>query len=531
MPANYRRDPFTDADQAVAIVGERHTVPAASPFYVWLSELPREDDPASVVVREAPTVTDLQPDGTDGKDAYVYEDFPSTVYDSGILVVGRGGSPATGRYRTLLWFDLSGLTGSVTSAKLRLYLEDTTGSGGFPNAEDIALYRVTSTWSEASVTWGTAPTYDVVAVDVVAVYAAGWYEWDVTALVQGWLDTTWPNYGVLLANADESDTDNTRNFTSSDGSADYRPTLSVATSGATLTLVARTATPGPDQVAVSYERGALRLHEDRAGDDIEVDYYGTGSPVRAEDVGLLADLIGHGEDGALDVTSGTTTLAAGRKSYSSIYVAPGAVLRCTDPAAVIGVLGDVEVHGTIDLAGRGYAGGAGGGAGLWGRRGRGLTGGGGGQGTTNGALAAGGGGGGGSAEAGEDGTSGSGGTGGAGGDQAPTLIGDLWRRTPPLAGGGGGGGGGNSGTGGGAGGAGGGALLLQARGSIYVAPGAVLDASGAAGSTPDGGGGGGGVFWFRGASLDVQAVPDVSGGAGADLGGDGADGWWTEEVL
>jgi hypothetical protein len=45
-----RRDPFTEEDQSALVSDEEYTIPAASPFYVQLDEVPRLDDPSSVVV-------------------------------------------------------------------------------------------------------------------------------------------------------------------------------------------------------------------------------------------------------------------------------------------------------------------------------------------------------------------------------------------------------------------------------------------------------------------------------------------------
>lgn len=533
MPANLRVDPFTDADEAVLISGEEHTVPGNSPYYVWLDEIPREENPGTLAVRERGTSADIQPDGTAGVDAYVFEGSPGTNYGTSIiLVTGRDGSPPNGRYRSFIAFDLSSITaGSVVSATLRLTLE-ATGGGGYPAANPVGVHRVTSAWTEGAVNYTGIPTFSAVAEDVVTLYAAGVYEWDITDLVNGWLAGTYANHGLCLKHADESLTDTARNFTSSDGvTAGNRPMLRVMTAGGEFTVVARTATPGAGEVAVNYDRGALRFNSADAGKSIDVDYYGTGSPVDADDVDTLSDLIGEGGDGALTVNSGTTTVTAGSKSYTSIYVAPGATLRFTDPEAYIGCTGDVEIHGTVDLNGRGHAGGAGGDTSRNGQRGRGLLGGGGGQGAVTVGKTPGGGGGGGNATAGTDGTKGTGGSGGDGGEQTPSRDGHWFRRFPPLAGGGGGGAGGSTAASGGAGGAGGGSLLLQARGSVYVASTATLTATGSAGSSPNGGGGGGGAFVVRAGSRDIQATPVVTGGAGHGTGGGGANGFWIAEAL
>lgn len=532
MPSNYRRDPFTDADESLLIQGEEHTVPGASPYYVYLEELPRLDSPESIVVRPAATLTTIQPGATAGTDTYVVSTAPTTNYGSStFMATGRASAPGGDTYRSLLKFDVSGVSGTVTQAILVLHFENTGSPGGYPGQEDIAVHEATSTWAESTVTWNTAPTFNPVAEAVTAIYSEGFYEWDVTSLVSDWVSGASTNYGFLIKNADESTTDNARNFSTSDNStASYHPALKVYTANASYTIVAKATVPAAGEVAVSYERGALRFNAAQSGAAVEVDYWGTGSPIDAEDVSGIASLIGEGGDGALSVTTGTTTVTAGIKSYTSIFVASGAILQFTDPDAVIGATGAIEIYGTINLASRGYAGGAGGATSRSGKPGLGfgMLGGGGGHSTGNGP---GGGGGGGNNAAGTAGGDGTTGTGGYGGQVNPSRSGHIYNGFPVLAGGGGGGGGGGNSVAGGDGGPGGGGLLLQSRTSIYVASTATITAAGGAGVSPRGGGGAGGSILFRSPSNQILATPVVTGGAGNGTGGAGAAGWWAAESI
>jgi phage-related tail fiber protein len=47
---DYRFDPFTEEDQAVDVTAEGVDVPANTPYYITLEEVPRQDTPSSVVV-------------------------------------------------------------------------------------------------------------------------------------------------------------------------------------------------------------------------------------------------------------------------------------------------------------------------------------------------------------------------------------------------------------------------------------------------------------------------------------------------
>lgn len=529
MPINWRRDPFTGEDLAVSRT-DRHTVPANSPYYVKLREVPKA---GSLVVRGAGS----QADQIGLEDAYVYEGNPTTNYgSSGILVTGRDGvAPNFYRHRSLAKFDLSAYTGPVDSAKLRIY-NQTISSAGFPNANAIGAHLVQSAWSASSVTWDTAPAHDPVAAATATLYGEGWYELDITPLVNQWLAGTAPNHGVLLKHTNEiSDTDSARNLSSLEAPDGNDPSLRLVMPGADYQEVAVSAPPAPGEFACAYDTAWLNFHSSAAGETVEVTMEGTGSPVDADDAGDLVKLIGNGEDGSLLVLTGTTTLDPGIYSYAALRVAPGAVLACSGGGPlIIGVTGDASLEGTVELDGRGFGGGAGGGTGGWdGQQGRGgAQGGAGGRGTNTPSATGGGGGGGGHQAAGSDGAAGStGAPGGPGGEPSTSRDGLLWRWQPPSPGGGGGGGGGRTAASGGAGGAGGGSLLLQVRGHLRIPTGAVLRARGVAGGSPDGGGGSGGAFWLRATSREIAVTPEVTGGAGNGSGGAGAAGWWVEEGL
>jgi hypothetical protein len=81
-----------------------------------------------------------------------------------------------------LRFNLAGVTGTVQSAKLRLYVTDGTNDGP-------AVFRTVNTWTEkgnGSVTWKTRPAPVGSALDDKGkVSASGWVEFDVTPVVTG----------------------------------------------------------------------------------------------------------------------------------------------------------------------------------------------------------------------------------------------------------------------------------------------------------------------------------------------------------
>jgi len=268
---------------------------------------------------------------------------------------------------------------------------------------------------------------------------------------------------------------------------------------------------------------------------------------------------GTGADGALSISSGTTTINLGSaavvvKNYTSISITGTGQLAFSNPAAggtivILKSQGNVTITSStnpaIDLrsvggsgasatSGSGAPGGGGNAFGNW-IAGT-ITGTGGGAG--NGNPGAGGGGGGASASTnGSAGTTGSSGTSGGSGGSTPLFAAAAAQYVKVLVvpGGGGGGGGNQFGhsSGGGAGGSGGGALYLECAGALNVT--STLNAAGAAGSNGSdgggGGGGGGGIVILYGTLTANSGTFTVSGGSGGTAGtscgagGAGANGY------
>jgi hypothetical protein len=117
-------------------------------------------------------------------DAKVVSTYPTTNYASATRVVADG-SPATQSY---LRFSVSGISGTVTRARVRLFVSDPSGDGP-------ALYRTSSAWTESAITWNTKPAATGGAFGDVATASSGtWVEYNVTSAV-----TANGSYDFLLA--------------------------------------------------------------------------------------------------------------------------------------------------------------------------------------------------------------------------------------------------------------------------------------------------------------------------------------------
>lgn len=138
----------------------------------------------------------LQPDAAAGKDALVHMDYPDENFGDLIdLITGVTATQAA--VRSFIEFtelnDPQYQGATVTSAYLALYCRDHYGSGLFFIASADAY------WEEDVITWNNAPSW-VSGSQLPADFpsAAGWINFDVTGIVQSWLDGSVPNNGFIL---------------------------------------------------------------------------------------------------------------------------------------------------------------------------------------------------------------------------------------------------------------------------------------------------------------------------------------------
>jgi len=126
-------------------------------------------------------------------DAKVYSAKPSTLY--GTTTDLRLRDSASGIYRSFLRFDVAGIAAPVVKATLRLYATEGSNDGG-------ALYAVPSGWSEANLSWASAPPLDGAPVASAGAVATGqWVELDVTSVVTG--NGSWA-FGLRNASTDSA---------------------------------------------------------------------------------------------------------------------------------------------------------------------------------------------------------------------------------------------------------------------------------------------------------------------------------------
>ena len=109
-------------------------------------------------------------------DARVSEASPTTNYGTSYLRADGGSDPDVESY---LRFSVSGISGTVQAATLRIY-----GYSGTANGP--AVFTSTAGWTESALTWSNRPPRSGAGVaDKGSISANSWIEFDVTALVGG----------------------------------------------------------------------------------------------------------------------------------------------------------------------------------------------------------------------------------------------------------------------------------------------------------------------------------------------------------
>lgn len=196
----------------------------------------------------------LQPDST-GVDTTLSQQQENRNFGGSTQLIAASAGMMENAAHALLKFDLSSIPAGATisAASLQLYLEGLSS----PGTLQVSLYRVSRAWVEGTqngsgpspngATWQTyngsaswtsqGGDHDLGAAALTTVNSAsGWYAWNATTLVAGWLTNPATNNGMLLdAAGGGMGGSNTATFTSSDANgaaAAQRPKLTITYTGA-----------------------------------------------------------------------------------------------------------------------------------------------------------------------------------------------------------------------------------------------------------------------------------------------------------
>ncbi|MGG4154292.1 DNRLRE domain-containing protein [Peribacillus muralis] len=189
------------------------------------------EDPARVFPIIVDPTVNIGGAASNTKDTYVMKKFPTiNYYNSTELRTGYTDSTGTTRSYIDFTNSLPNMGGGLlVSAELKGYKfsQPTT-----PINTNVYAQRVTSSWSSTGVTWNKQPS-----IDTTKTYGStavngnnGWYNFNLTDLVDQWYKGKVPNHGVVLKSSSEGTLGTYRKFYSSDYSS-KQPYLSVTYSG------------------------------------------------------------------------------------------------------------------------------------------------------------------------------------------------------------------------------------------------------------------------------------------------------------
>lgn len=181
----------------VSLSGSTSVSPTETTTYTLTATNDSDTSTATVTITVNPVIIEktitIQPGQQEGKDAYVSSNIPSdNTGNHNYLYIGKyAGHPS----RSFLQFDLSILTADVIIVDAYFKLFQT-------NTEDfsISLHQVTEVWEESTISWNNQPDFFVIPEDTITIPTNmfTWLSLDITSLLQGWVDGSIDNYGVIL---------------------------------------------------------------------------------------------------------------------------------------------------------------------------------------------------------------------------------------------------------------------------------------------------------------------------------------------
>jgi cell division septation protein DedD len=169
---------------------------------------PRPTRTATPTPTSTPTATPLPPgffiELGAGKDAYLMQNSPDTNFGQA-TELRAGFNPGTGELQVITGdFPTASLPANATiiQAELAMHIQD--APSGAP--DNLRAYALTAAWEEKTITfgsgqnlWGTAYGHGEQNLQ-----QPGWMTFDVTDIVQRWIDGTAPDLGIGVRPADAS---------------------------------------------------------------------------------------------------------------------------------------------------------------------------------------------------------------------------------------------------------------------------------------------------------------------------------------
>ena len=190
----------------VALSGSTTVSPTATTTYTLTATNSAGSSSASITIVVNTAIVEqkmiLPLDSSTGKDLYVTKRYPDKRFNDFHLLIGNG-SDADFIYRSYLQFDLSTVPNDamIVSAELKLFKYSSVNTVDF----SIGIHKVTDDWTINSISWYSQPTFNAIPEDTILSTSSKniWLSWDISSLMQGWIDGSIDNFGVLLKDTDE----------------------------------------------------------------------------------------------------------------------------------------------------------------------------------------------------------------------------------------------------------------------------------------------------------------------------------------
>lgn len=160
-------------------------------------------------------------------DTYIASERPNESFGGDALFLGFNQfGDRYGAQRILLRFNVDSIPDNarIRSAQIRLRLSFSSPDTDAPMR--TVIRRLASDWSEFDVTWNSEPSWASVRDSSFIDSTPSYYEWEVPDLVQGWVDNSFPNFGVEII-GDENVQQRERVFYARETDTNYFPQLLV----------------------------------------------------------------------------------------------------------------------------------------------------------------------------------------------------------------------------------------------------------------------------------------------------------------
>jgi uncharacterized repeat protein (TIGR01451 family) len=217
---------FNGAQSALAVSGQ-----SPQTYYYRVKALNAYGDSAWSNVQSVLVAPDLPERLADVADADILQGRPDQNYGGNDeMWVGYDDylEPDGRIARSFIRFDTSAMPAgtSIGRATLYLYLNS---SYDFPDrSRTLMVYRVTSSWTESGLTWNTQPSIGEAYGSALVTHGDwGWYAFDITGLVRGWLNGTWSNHGLVVRGPEHSGEDSSWKSFFTREEATYAPYISI----------------------------------------------------------------------------------------------------------------------------------------------------------------------------------------------------------------------------------------------------------------------------------------------------------------